>query len=82
MRSTHALEADELMERRDLSADEARYAAGAFGNVTTAQERFYESFRWAWLDRTVRHALRRSDAAQSSGVFARRHLRRSASGSA
>ena len=52
-----ALEADELMGRRDLSADEARSAARrAFGNVTTVQERFYESLRWAWLDRTVRHA--------------------------
>jgi len=45
-----------------MSADDARAAARrAFGNVTRAQERFYESRRVMWLDdfqRDVRYALR------------------------
>jgi len=45
-----------------MSHEEARAAAlRAFGNVTRAQERFYESYRVMWLDdvaRDVRHGLR------------------------
>lgn len=44
------LEADRL-RAEGLSADEARAAAHrAFGNVTRARERFYESGRWLWWD--------------------------------
>lgn len=44
------LESERLQEQ-GLSVDEARAAAHrAFGNVTRAQERFYESGRWLWLD--------------------------------
>jgi putative ABC transport system permease protein len=45
------LEADRL-RAEGLSAGEARAAAHrAFGNVTRARERFYESGRWLWWDR-------------------------------
>ena len=45
------LETDRLVEE-GLSYEEARSAARrAFGNVTLAQERFYEAGRWAWWDR-------------------------------
>ena len=44
------LEAEQLKER-GLSGEEARMAARrAFGNVTRAEERFYESGRWLWWD--------------------------------
>ena len=44
------LEAERLREQ-GLSAADARAAARrAFGNVTQAQERFYESGRWLWFD--------------------------------
>jgi predicted permease len=47
------LETEQLKER-GLSEEEARRAARcAFGNVTQAQERFYESGRWLWLDHLV-----------------------------
>ena len=47
------LETEQLKER-GLSEEEARRAARrAFGNVTRAQERFYESGRWLWLDHLV-----------------------------
>jgi putative ABC transport system permease protein len=56
-----ALDIDRLMAE-GMSSDEARSAAlRAFGNVTRAQERFYESRRLMWLDdlqRDVRYALR------------------------
>src|SRR5215470_4983878 len=41
----------ERLRERGLSEDDARVAARrAFGNVTQAQERFYESRRWLWWD--------------------------------
>jgi len=56
-----ALEADRLKEQ-GLSDEEARMAARrAFGNVTQAQERFYESSRWVWWDQLLqdlRYGLR------------------------
>jgi predicted permease len=55
------LEAERLQEQ-GLSYEEARAAAHrAFGNVTKAQERFYESGRWLWWDHSwldLRFALR------------------------
>jgi predicted permease len=52
----------ERLRDEGLSADEARAAAHrAFGNVTAARERFYESYRWLWLDRfwhDLRYAAR------------------------
>jgi putative ABC transport system permease protein len=45
-----ALETERL-KAEGLSEEEARAAARrAFGNVTRARERFYESTRWLWLD--------------------------------
>jgi putative ABC transport system permease protein len=56
-----ALETERLQEQ-GLSVEDARTAAyRAFGNVTRAQERFYESGRWLWWDRLwqdIRFALR------------------------
>lgn len=56
-----ALETDRLVAE-GLSPDDARHAAArTFGNVTAAQERFYESRRVLWLDQLrqdVRYALR------------------------
>ncbi|MGA3325749.1 MAG: ABC transporter permease [Terriglobia bacterium] len=47
------LETERLREQ-GLSEEEARTAARrAFGNVTQAQERFYESGRWLWWDHLV-----------------------------
>jgi len=52
----------ERFEESGLSAEEARIAARrSFGNVTQAQERFYESRRWLWWDglwQDVRFGLR------------------------
>ena len=52
----------ERLQAQGLSAEEARAAAHrAFGNVTQAQERFYESGRWLWWDhlgQDVRYGLR------------------------
>src|SRR5712692_338918 len=52
----------ERLREQGLSEEDARAAARrAFGNVTQAQERFYESGRWLWWDRLwqdVRFALR------------------------
>ena len=51
-----ALEAERLAALHHLAPDDARYAARrAFGNVGHAQERFFESQRWAWADRLARH---------------------------
>jgi predicted permease len=48
-----ALETERLKEQ-GLSEEEARKAARrAFGNVTRAEERFYESGRWLWWDHLV-----------------------------
>ncbi len=56
-----AIEAEQLMAQ-GMSRDEAFASARrAFGNVTGARERFYESRRRIWLDhlkRDVRYALR------------------------
>jgi predicted permease len=47
------LEAERLKEQ-GLGEEEARRAARrAFGNVTRAEERFYESGRWLWWDHLV-----------------------------
>jgi len=44
----------ERLKEQGLSEEEARVAARrAFGNVTQAQERFYESGRWLWWDHLV-----------------------------
>jgi predicted permease len=55
------LEADRLRQQ-GLSAEEARAAARrSFGNLTGAEERYYESRRWTWLDllaQNVRFGLR------------------------
>ena len=52
----------ERLKEQGLSQEEARMAARrAFGNVTRAQERFYESGRWLWWDRLcqdIRFGLR------------------------
>src|SRR5208283_3051885 len=41
----------ERLKEQGLSEEEARTAARrAFGNVTRAEERFYESGRWLWWD--------------------------------
>jgi len=52
----------ERFQERGLSREEAQIAARrAFGNVTRAQERFYESSRWLWWDhlsQDVRFGLR------------------------
>jgi|SRR5271157_1375997 len=48
-----ALETEQMKEQ-GLSEEEARTAARrAFGNVTRAEERFYESGRWLWWDHLV-----------------------------
>ncbi|MGO8813541.1 MAG: ADOP family duplicated permease [Terriglobia bacterium] len=47
------LETEQLKEQ-GLSEEEARMAARrTFGNVTRAEERFYESGRWLWWDHLV-----------------------------
>src|SRR5579859_7916820 len=50
------------LREQGLSEDEAQAAARrAFGNVTRAEERFYESRRWLWWDhlqQDVRFSLR------------------------
>ncbi|MGO8732332.1 MAG: ADOP family duplicated permease [Terriglobia bacterium] len=44
----------ERLKEQGLSGEEARRAARRnFGNVTRAQERFYESGRWLWWDHLV-----------------------------
>jgi predicted permease len=52
----------ERLQEQGLSHEDARSAAcRAFGNMTHAQERFYESGRWLWWDhfwQDVRFALR------------------------
>lgn len=52
----------ERLQEQGLSYEEARAAAyRAFGNLTKAQERFYESGRWMWWDhfwQDVRYGLR------------------------
>lgn len=52
----------ERLREQGLSEEDALTAAHrAFGNVTKAEERFYESGRWLWWDRLwqdIRYALR------------------------
>jgi len=49
------LEADRLRQQ-GMTAEAARLAARrAFGNVTAAEERYYESSRWAWFDGLLRN---------------------------
>jgi putative ABC transport system permease protein len=44
----------ERLKEQGMSDEEARTAARrAFGNVTRAQERFYESSRWVWWDQLI-----------------------------
>jgi predicted permease len=66
------LEADRLMAEEGLDEKAAREAARrAFGNVLAAEERFYESSRWIWLDsiaRDLRYAWRK--LAQNPGFAA------------
>jgi hypothetical protein len=47
----------ERLKEEGLSEEEARMAARrAFGNVTRAEERFYESSRWLWWDHFMQEA--------------------------
>src|SRR3954469_15143490 len=52
----------ERLQEQGLSYEDARATAyRSFGNVTRAQERFYESSHWVWWDnllQDVRYALR------------------------
>ena len=54
--------ATDQFHEEGLDRREARYAAlRQFGNITIAQERFYEARRWRWLDALVselHHALK------------------------
>jgi predicted permease len=51
---THLELETERLKERGSSEEEARVAARrAFGNLTQAQERFYESGRWLWWDHVV-----------------------------
>ena len=55
------LEADQLREQGLPEAEARRAAHLALGNLTSHEERFYESSRWVWLDQfrqDVRLALR------------------------
>ena len=58
----HLVLETERLKEQGSSEEEARVAARrAFGNVTQAHERFYESGRWLWWDRLmqdVRYGLR------------------------
>jgi putative ABC transport system permease protein len=45
------LEADRLREQGLREGDAQAAARRAFGNVTMAEERFYETSRWLWWDR-------------------------------
>jgi predicted permease len=59
---THIQLETERLQEQGLSYEDARTAAyRAFGNVTRARERFYESGHWIWWDdfwQDVRYALR------------------------
>src|SRR5690242_15994998 len=53
-----AIETERLV-RSGMSPAEARFAARrAFGNPTTAAERFHESRRAAWLEQLLQHVGR------------------------
>jgi predicted permease len=59
---SHLVNEADRLESEGLSREAAIAAARrAFGNVTAAQERFYETGRWIWVDhllRDLRYALR------------------------
>jgi len=65
-------EADRL-RGEGLSPEEARARARrSFGNLTGAEERFYESSRWTWLDllgQNVRFGLRSGVAIDVAGIL-------------
>ena len=67
------LEIDHL-KQQGLSEEEARSAARRrFGNVTRAEEQFYESQRWAWADtlwRNIRFGMRMLARTPGSSVVA------------
>jgi predicted permease len=67
------LEIDHL-KQQGLSEEDARSAARRrFGNVTRAEEQFYESQRWAWADtlwRNIRFGLRMLMRSPGSSVVA------------
>ena len=44
------IESDELAEEGSNPGDAKYQARRAFGNVTTSEERFYESSRWVWVE--------------------------------
>src|SRR5499427_8818925 len=49
--ASHLQMETERLREQGLTEDDARAAARrTFGNVTQAQERFYESRRWLWWD--------------------------------
>ena len=55
------IEADELAEEGSNPGQAKHAARRAFGNVIAAEERFYESSRWIWLEQFVqdlRYGLR------------------------
>ncbi len=47
------LESDDLTQEGSNPADAKYQARRAFGNVTSSEERFYESSRWLWLEQFV-----------------------------
>src|ERR1700690_2614616 len=62
------MEADELAEEGTNRGQAKHDARRAFGNVTSAEERFYESSRWVWFEQFAQdlrygiRMLRRSPA--------------------
>jgi predicted permease len=61
LRAHLALEIDRLQEEGYSEEEASAMARRNLGNLTKAQERFYESHHWAWLDRLrrdVRFGLR------------------------
>jgi predicted permease len=73
IRSHLELEIDHL-KQQGMSEEDARVAAHRrFGNVTRAEEQFYESQRWAWADslwRNIRFGMRMLARSPGSSVVA------------